>query len=83
VSTPIRTATLAEIYARQGQTRAACEIYAELVAAHPEDAALRDRLVALLAEQATMDGDDRTRARTDRLRALLARVRARRRRVGS
>lgn len=83
MSTPIRTATLAEIYARQGQTRAACEIYAELVAAHPEDEALRDRLSALLVEQASVEADDQTRAKTDRLRALLARVRARRRRTGS
>ncbi len=76
----IRTATLAEIYARQGHLEQAYEIYAELLAASPEDASLRERVETLRGEVAHAAADDRSRARVDRLRALLSRIQSRRRR---
>lgn len=75
----IRTATLAEIYARQGHVAEACEIYEELLAASPDDPALAGRLAALSAERQESEADDAARARVDRLRAMLARIQSRRR----
>ena len=76
----IRTVTLAEIYARQGHLERARAIYEDLVAAHPEDDRLRSRLEELTASMAEEDAAHAQDARVERLRRLLGRVRARRRR---
>ncbi len=75
----IRTATLAEIYARQGHLAEACAIYGELAQAHPEDAALAERLAALTHEQRLRAMGEGRRAQVDLLRAVLHRIQRRRR----
>ena len=75
----VRTQTLAEIYARQGHYAEACEIYEALLAERPEDGDLTERLTQLkVAWEDQREGESR-RDRSDRLRTLLQRVRARRR----
>ena len=46
-SGPLPTRTLAELYVRQGQIDAAREVYRELIARSPGDAALERRLAEL------------------------------------
>lgn len=75
----IRTATLAEIYARQGHLAEACAIYRELADAHPEDDALAERLAALTQEQRIRAMGEGRRAQVDLLRTVLHRVQRRRR----
>lgn len=76
----IRTATLAEIYARQGHLDRACAILRELVAASPGDAGLAERLAELERALAGQAAGEANRRRVDRLRVLLDRVQSRRRR---
>ncbi|MEZ4269203.1 MAG: tetratricopeptide repeat protein [Myxococcota bacterium] len=75
----IRTATLAEIYARQGHLTEACAIYRELVEAQPLDTALAKRLAELNAQQRLHALSDGRRAQVDALRSILHRVQRRRR----
>ena len=80
--TSVRTATLAEVYARQGHFAQACEIYRELLRDDPGNSDLARRLEEL--EQARMSArDDATRqGRIERLRTLMSRIRKRRRNAG-
>ncbi len=55
------TATLAELYASQGHIEEALGVYRELVASHPEDSKLRQRL-AELAALTNQQGEELTRA---------------------
>ncbi|MCB9728755.1 MAG: tetratricopeptide repeat protein [Deltaproteobacteria bacterium] len=75
----IRTATLAEIYARQGHLTEACGIYEELAAQRPDDPALAARLVELRQELRLRAMDEGRRSRVEGLRSLLHRVQRRRR----
>jgi len=77
----VYTRTLAEIYARQGHAAEAAEIYRRLVKDHPDDPSLRERLYELERALAVAAGVDLRDARVDRLRALLRRIQARRRRL--
>lgn len=58
---PIVTATVADLYVRQGHLQRAREVYQELLAAHPEDDSLRLRLAAvdeqLAAAEASGEGE--------------------------
>jgi len=75
------TATLADIYARQGHYDKARAIYERLTAERPDDADLNARfqaMLALAATDASGAGDERD-ARLARLDELLTRVRRRRR----
>lgn len=75
----IRTRTLAEIYARQGHLERACAIYEELLAEQPGDPELTTRLATLRRTMEAREAEDGQHARVEALRALLRRVRARRR----
>jgi hypothetical protein len=75
----IRTATLAEIYARQGHLAEACAIYQELAAQRPDEAALTERLAALRERQRLESLSEGRRGQVDALRAVLHRVQRRRR----
>ncbi len=77
----IRTATLAEIYARQGHLDRARAIYEELLAESPGDADLQRRLRELTAQAEEAHAATAQEARVERLKRLLSRVRARRRRL--
>ena len=78
----IRTATLAEIYARQGHWEKACAIYRELLLQSPGDPEFTRRLDDLVRRMREGDGEDRRRQEVERLRVLLQRVQARRRAAG-
>lgn len=82
MSDRIQTATLADIYARQGHLERAIEIYQALLAEAPQDDRLRARLRAAEAQQRAAEhgGVDAAR-RLELLRTLLARVRSRRNRA--
>ena len=75
----IRTARLAEIFASQGHLDEAAAIFEELVAATPNDLALRERLSALRSGLAAQRVQTERASRVDRLRALRSTIRARRR----
>jgi pentatricopeptide repeat protein len=81
--TRLRTRTLAEVYARQGHLDEALAILDELVQARPDDEELRRRRVEVRDElRKRRDAGDeaaRREARVETLRALLRRVRKRRR----
>lgn len=79
----IRTATLAEIQARQGHLDLACSIYDELLRARPDDEGLRARRAELEALRSAKTDAGRREAKVDRLRTLLRRVRKRAKRGGS
>ena len=76
------TATLADIYARQGHYEKAVAIYERLLQKAPDDHELAARLRALIAEAATHapSAPDHRQRRLEDLERLLTQVRRRRRR---
>lgn len=76
------TATLADIYARQGHYDRALAIYTRLVQKTPEDNELAARLRALMAQAALQEPPPGgcSQTRVEKLERLLAQVRRRRRR---
>ncbi len=75
----IQTATLAEIYVRQGHLDRAIGIYEDLLRQRPDDRQLARRLAEIRSKQADAGAADVHRRRLERLRMLLTRVRERRR----
>jgi hypothetical protein len=73
---PFQTRTLAEIFAGQGYPGRALAIYEALHAISPEDGTLAARIAEL---RHILNGADRATRRVERLRALVARVKRRRR----
>lgn len=75
----VATATLADLYERQGHVAEALAMYRQLLAGDPDDPRLQRRVRELEASLIEGGGDERRRRRVERLRALLHHVHARRR----